>query len=310
MAARNRGDDPQAAWAGRLVRGPQFTMPLGSGPGRALEGFWRELFASVPPGARVLEIGCGGGHVSLWAAETGRGFRIVASDLHARPEGVHRHPAISFVGGARAEALPFASGSFDLVVSNFAVEYGQPEKAYPELIRVLAPHASAALVLHSADSTVTANSRFAIETFGRFEATGIPEQIRKAAALRADHLSRRKLLKEALQRRGEIPAQPPAASYFAIAERLLKGEPSARQDLEALDEEVAMRLSLYRDQLRVALDRPAFQSLCSSLSRQGLDVRVSDFICTYTDGPPEKVGWILLLAKTAPSPLQPLAAGV
>ena len=297
MAAKDRGGNSEAAWADRLAGGPQFTLPLGQGPGLALEGFWRELFASVPPGARVLEVGCGGGHVSLWAAEADRGLRIVASDLHAHPEGVHRHPAISFVGGARAEALPFASGSFDLVVSNFAIEYGQPDKAYTEMIRVLAPRGNAALVVHSTDSTVTANSRFALETFGRFEATGIPDQLRRAAAFRADHLSRRKLLKEILARQGETPAQPPAGSYFAIAERLLRGEPAARRDLEALDAEVATRLSIYRDQLRVALDGPAFRSLCSGLSAQGLEVKASDFMCAYTDASAEKVGWILLLAR-------------
>ena len=299
MAAEDSGGNSEAAWAGRLAGGPQFTMPLDQGPGRALQGFWRELFASVPPGARVLEIGCGGGHVSLWAAEAGRGFQIVASDLHDHPEGVHRHPAIRFVGGARAEALPFAGGSFDLAVSNFGIEYGRPDEAFAELIRVLAPQGNAALVLHSTGSTVTANSRLALETFGRFEATGTPEQLRRAAALRPDHLSRRKLLKEVLRRRAETPDQPPAASYFTIAERLLKGEPSARRDLEALEDEVAMRLAFYRDQLRVALDGPAFQSLCSGLSSRGLEVRGSELNCAYADAPPEKVGWILLIAKAA-----------
>ncbi len=300
MAANDRGGDSETAWAERLAGGPQFTMPLDRGPGLALQGFWRELFASVPPGARVLEIGCGGGHVSLWAAETGRGFRIFASDLHDHPEGVLRHPTISFVGGARVEALPFASASFDLVVSNFAIEYGRPAEAYRELIRVLAPHASAALVLHSADSTVTANSRLALESFERFEATGIPERLRRAAGLRADHLSRRKLLKDALRHRGEMAAQPLADPYFTIAERLLKGEPSARRDLGALDDEVAMRLAIYRDQLSVVLDGPAFQSLCGRLSSQGFEVSASELNCSYADAPPEKVGWILLLAKTAP----------
>jgi ubiquinone/menaquinone biosynthesis C-methylase UbiE len=300
VAAEDREGSSEAAWAERLAGGAQFTMPLGRGPGMALQGFWRELFASVPPDTSLLEIGCGAGHVSLWAAETGRGFRIVASDMHAHPGSVLRHPSISFVGGARAEALPFASASFDLVVSNFGIEYGRPDKVYPELIRVLAPQANAALVLHSADSAVTANSRFALEHFGRFEATGIPEQLRRAAALRADHLSRRKLLKEALRRRAEMPAQQPATSYFAIADRLLKGEPSARRDLEALDGEVALRLALYRDQLRVALDGPTLQSLCSWFSSQGLEVMVRDLNCFYDNAPTEKVGWILLLAKTAP----------
>ncbi len=287
----------QAAWAARLARGPQFTMPLGSGPGQALEGFWRELFMTAPEGARILELGCGGGHLSLWAAQTGRGFRVVASDLHAQAEGVHRHPAISFVGGARVEALPFADQCFDLVVSNFAIEYGRPEDAYRELFRVMAPGASAALVLHSTDSSVTANSRLAIEVFTEFERGGVPEDLRQAAALRPDHLSRRKLLKGILNRRSSTLSQPPAPSYFDLAERLLKGEPSARRDLAALDDEVAMRLAFYRDQTRVALDAAAFQALCSRLAAQGLEVKPSELECFHDNAPPEKIGWLLQLAR-------------
>lgn len=299
MASDDRGVDPEAAWAGRLSGGPQFTMPLDSSAGRALEAFWRQLSANAPIGARVLEIGCGGGHVSLWAAQSGRGLRIVASDLHDHPEGVHHHPSIQFVGGARAEALPFADASFDLVVSNFAVEYGRPGEAYPELVRVLAPQGGAALILHSADSAVTANSRFALETFGAFEESGIPGRMREAAALRADHLSRRKLLKEVLQSRAATPAQPPAGAYFRIAEALLRGEPSGRRDLDALDEDVAMRLAFYRDQLRVALDGRAFQSLCGWFSSQGFGVKAMEINGADPTAPPEKVGWILLVERPA-----------
>ena len=295
--------DPEtadAAWSQRLANRPSFSVSLGWGPGQALEGFWREAFRSTRPGARILEIGCGSADVSLWAAEAGRGFLVVASDLHRNPQGVRRHPGVLFVGGARAEALPFADDAFDLVVSNFAVEYAPADAALAELERVLRRGGSAALVLHSADSIVTANSRVALETHDALEAAGIPERVRRAAALRSDHLTRRKLLKEALRRRGDIETLTltfGGVDYFVVAERLLEGAATARQDLHRLDEAVGMRVAISREQARVALDPAGLQAFRGRLSNLGFSVDVSELTCTYQTGGSDKIGWIALLAK-------------
>lgn len=293
-------DTADGAWSRRLANRPSFSLGLGWGPGQALEGFWREVFRSTRPGSRVLEIGCGSADVSLWAAEAGRGLLAVASDLHSNPLGVRRHSDVLFVGGARAEALPFAAGAFDLAVSNFAVEYAPADKALPELDRVLRPGGSAALVLHRADSIVTANSRVALQTHEALDAAGIPERVRRAASLRPDHLTRRKLLKEVLKRRGAIATQTLSFSgidYFAVAERLLEGSTAARQDLARLDEAVAMRVAISREQARVALDQAGLQAFCRRLSALDFAIDVSELTCTYETGAVDKIGWIALLAK-------------
>jgi SAM-dependent methyltransferase len=293
-------DSADAAWSRRLANRPSFSVGLGWGPGQALEGFWREVFKGARPGWRILEIGCGSADVSLWAAETGRGLVAIASDLHRNPQAVRRHPDVLFVGGARAEALPFADGAFDLVVSNFAVEYAAPDSALPELNRVLRAGGSAALVLHSADSIVTANSRVTLQTHAALDAAGVPERVRRAAGLRPDHLTRRKLLKEALKVRGGIATQTLSfggIDHFVVAERLLEGAAGARQDLARLDEAVATRVAISREQLRVALDPAGLQAFCRRLSALDFAIDVSALTCTYETGEADKVGWIALLAK-------------
>ena len=298
----DKGSGPEeSVWARRLERGPEFSLALGWGPGQVLEAFWRDVFAMTPAGAQVLEIGCGSGEVSLWAAEAGRGLKITASDVVEAPGAGRSHPDVAFLGGAPAEALPVPDAAFDLVVSNFAIEYADLARALPELARVLRPGGRSALVLHSADSTITQTSGLLIEVDAFLARHDIPGQVRRAAALRPDHLTRRKLLKEVLKRRAEAPVavnpQFTGLDYFDIAERLLQNDRAARADLEKLDQVRAMRLEMAREQVRAALDDAGFAELQRRLSALGLAVHPSEISCTYPSGATEKVGWIALLTK-------------
>jgi len=95
--------------------------------------------AGVAPGLRVLDIGCGTGMVTAAAAR--RGTHPVALDFSAAmlAEARHVHPRLRFDEGD-AEALPYADGSFDAVVSNFGVHHVPgPGKAIGEARRVLRP---------------------------------------------------------------------------------------------------------------------------------------------------------------------------
>jgi SAM-dependent methyltransferase len=290
-----------SVWTDRLAEGATFSCALDWGPGQVLESFWREVFATTRPGAKILEIGCGSAEVSLWAAEAGRGFRITATDVHHHVDAVRRHADLSFLGGVSAEALPFPGGAFDMVVSNFGIEYAPRDASMTELARVLRPGGAAALVMHSADSTITASSRIAIETHERLIEAGTPEKVHRAAALRPDHLSRRKLLKEVLNLRAEIPVPRLSYSgveYFDIAERLLRADPAARRDLEALDRAVEMRIMMSREQARVALGEADVVSLISRLRSLGVAAEISELSCTYDNGAVDMVGWIALLTKT------------
>jgi ubiquinone/menaquinone biosynthesis C-methylase UbiE len=144
MAVDSPSGPQESVWTRRLERGPEFSLALGWGPGQVLEAFWRDIFAMVPAGARILEVACGSAQVSLWAAEARRGLRITASDVVETPGAGRSHPDIAFLGGAPAEALPVQDAAFDLTVSNFAIEYADIARALPELARVCCGPAAAA----------------------------------------------------------------------------------------------------------------------------------------------------------------------
>lgn len=113
-------------------------------------GLWRRWQQTAlgflpPPGARVLELGVGPGH--LLKEMVSRGYRVAALDLsptmvrragrrlrELRPPGP---PALVCRG--RADALPFAAASFDVAVAAFPTAYIAEPACLSSVARVLRP---------------------------------------------------------------------------------------------------------------------------------------------------------------------------
>ena len=106
-----------------------------------------DVAAVAPDGARVLEVGCGPGHLSTRLAQ--RGFDVTGLDLDpamiARAR-ANTDPAVDR-GGRRpsflvgdAASLAFPDGSFDLVVSTLSMHHwADPAAGLAEIGRVLCP---------------------------------------------------------------------------------------------------------------------------------------------------------------------------
>ena len=95
--------------------------------------------AGVKAGVRLLGVATGAGYVAAAAAQ--RGAPSTGVDFSASQVAMARtrYPALSFEQ-AGADALPFAAGSFDAVVSNFGMpHFPDPGAAMREALRVLAP---------------------------------------------------------------------------------------------------------------------------------------------------------------------------
>ena len=98
--------------------------------------------AEIAPGQRVLDVGCGTGALTREAARrAGAPERVTGLDLDGEMLAVARRltPAITWIHGSALD-LPFPSGRFDAVVSQFAMMFfDDRERGVREMWRVLAP---------------------------------------------------------------------------------------------------------------------------------------------------------------------------
>jgi 2-polyprenyl-3-methyl-5-hydroxy-6-metoxy-1,4-benzoquinol methylase len=112
---------------------------------RTIENVAEDFMArqSIPAGAQVLDVACGTGNLAVIAARRGgavSGIDIAANLIEqARTRAAAGGLRIAFEEGD-AEALPYAGGQFDLVVSMFGVMFApRPSIATAEMLRVSRP---------------------------------------------------------------------------------------------------------------------------------------------------------------------------
>ncbi len=102
--------------------------------------------SGIPPGGRVLEIGCGTGQATLPFAR--RGFRILCVELGDNLAAVARRNLASYpraeVLTADFEDVPLPEGAFDLAISATAFHWLDPAVAYPKVARALRPEGALA----------------------------------------------------------------------------------------------------------------------------------------------------------------------
>jgi SAM-dependent methyltransferase len=107
-----------------------------------------DIAAEATQAARILEVGCGPGHLSVAMARD-HGLDVTGLDLDPamieRAQANAAHPSLgdgrrpAFIVGDVA-ALPFDDGTFDLVVSTFSMHHwADPPAGLAEIDRVLRP---------------------------------------------------------------------------------------------------------------------------------------------------------------------------
>jgi SAM-dependent methyltransferase len=144
-------------------------MPENERTAQEIAALWQQWFAECPGGSRVLDIATGNGivltHAAAAARAHGRAFALTGVDLAdidplryvSSLEDDLR--AARFFGRVAAEHLPFDDRSFDVVVSQYGLEYAQLPRALAEAARVLEPGGSLHWLAHSGASEVVQQNR-------------------------------------------------------------------------------------------------------------------------------------------------------
>lgn len=166
MRALRRGaplTDPRQpqvqAWSGYWSSGVLHSCAssFGGNYAGAIAAFWRDVFAGLPRGARMLDLASGNGALPQLALEqvADAGFRVDAVDLAALAPGWDAsvaHGRLRFHPGVALESLPFDDAAFDLVTSQYGIEYAHWPDALHEALRVCGASGTMACVVHHAGS--------------------------------------------------------------------------------------------------------------------------------------------------------------
>ncbi len=97
--------------------------------------------SGIPPGGRILEVGCGTGQATLPFARRGYGILCVelGENLAAKARrNLAAYPRVEVLT-ADFEEAPLPEGAFDLLVSATAFHWLDPTVAYPKAARSLRP---------------------------------------------------------------------------------------------------------------------------------------------------------------------------
>lgn len=143
----------------------------------AIAQFWSRAFAPLGAGQRVLDIATGNGALPrlLLGVDGGSdaGCEVDAIDLaKMAPDWLHQlRPAqrsrLHFHPGTLAEQLPFADAHFDLVISQYGIEYADLDRALVEAARVLNAQGRLCLLMHHRRSLPVLKAEAELDLLGQ-----------------------------------------------------------------------------------------------------------------------------------------------
>jgi SAM-dependent methyltransferase len=252
---------------------------------------WTSFAAALPKRARVLDLGTGSGAVlkRLKAARPDLALTGVDSSprLPRPPKG------ISLRTGVAMEALPFRSGEFDGVVSQFGFEYGETATISLEAARVAKPNAPILLMVHRRDGAIVEHNLRRLEALSWI--LDQSEYLKKARALvrarRSIALPTPVLFQSApAEMTQRFPGQTVGAEFLTAVYQTLQlglGGPveAALDTLDALESNARNEISRIESLDQAARGKQEIEQLIEELTNAGFSMQPAESISERSGRP-------------------------
>ncbi|MFT5141280.1 MAG: ubiquinone/menaquinone biosynthesis C-methylase UbiE [Lysobacterales bacterium] len=164
-----QADSQSNHWSDYWSRGCLTSLPqdFASNYDGEVAVFWQAVFHSLQVSGRMLDVCTGNGAIALLAAEfclkRESDIEIVAVDAASIstaviaqkfPEQAELLQRITFISDTRIEDLALPTASFDLVTSQYGIEYCDWDQAATQVYRLLKPGGQLVMVNHTASSDI------------------------------------------------------------------------------------------------------------------------------------------------------------
>jgi ubiquinone/menaquinone biosynthesis C-methylase UbiE len=293
----------------------------------ALERFWmrffEEVFSTIKSGSGLLDIACGNGAVPRFALAASQSLD---ENINLQICGIDESPAAllemkkresSLVGvAASALQLPFDNGVFDLITSQFGMEYAGSD-VFTEVSRVVCPGGVIAAVLHMKDGGIYKECKMNLEAIDSLrrsdilanfdalfrgilkikEGKGDKETIqsldRKFAASVAS-------VEDVLKRWGKgVASETLFRIYTDIGHMYKRLNAYDAAELfnwiEVMKNELASYSGRMSSMLAAALDETEFEKAMTTLHSLGLEIRIRDSLSFGRQTSPS--AWVFVAEK-------------
>ncbi|WP_306017542.1 class I SAM-dependent methyltransferase [Oceanicaulis sp. MMSF_3324] len=252
---------------------------------------WREWLTGVfsdNPKARMLDAACGAGAVTREAIAVAEGMKaepdIVCVDI--APAAIAKladAPVTTLT--ADAKALPFEAGEFDVLVSQFGVEYAGQE-ALSSMGRLLAPSGRALMIAHMANGTIAkecSDNLHVLQTLIETDIVSKVSDVYMALTSTTRAVDEEvEAFREAAEKCGAAaeahacPARDFAVQLFADCSNVLNNHQAYRpEDMRPWFDGQRQAIDAYagrmNDMLKASLDEAQAQSVLEDWRRQGVE---------------------------------------
>ncbi len=148
-------------WNNDGAEGEVFVSSSGSAHPE-ISDWWRTQFADLCPPCDLVDLACGAGSVFAHLPEN-HDFRLFGADISAEALALMRKrvPGVTTTT-CSADELPYETGQFDVVCSQFGVEYAGVA-AFDEAARVLKPKGKLIILCHIEDGYIDSRNRVHLE---------------------------------------------------------------------------------------------------------------------------------------------------